>query len=391
MRVVAVIPARGGSVGLPGKNIRPFNGVPLVGLSVIAAKSASLVSNVYVSSDAQNILDVGEHYGATSIQRPADISNSTASSESALIHALRAIEENEGALPDVLVFLQCTSPFTTSAQIDAIVTQMVEANADSAFSVVEDHGFIWEVAADGTAKGITHDQTKPRQRRQDMTPRYRENGAIYAMRVSSFLESGNRFCGRNILVPMEMPPFEIDTPEDWRIAETFARTHGLGALPRSNADKIKALVTDFDGVHTDDCVIVQQDGTEAVRCSRSDGMGIEIVRERGLKLLILSREKNPVVRARAEKLKMAVQHHVRNKLPALDAWRLENGLQWSEIAYIGNDLNDLDCMGACGLSFCPADAHAGAKSVADVVLTKSGGNGALRELSEYLIDNGLIA
>ncbi|MBD9496909.1 acylneuraminate cytidylyltransferase [Ensifer sp. ENS01] len=388
MKVVAVIPARGGSVGLPGKNIKPLNGVPLVGRAVLAAVGSEYISGVYVSSDSSEILGVAEKFGAVGIRRSAEISGSTASSESALIHALQEVASMSGKMPDMLVFLQCTSPFTTSEQIDAVVSKLVEDEAASAFSAIEDHGFIWQIAEDGTAAGITHDDMKPRQRRQDMKPRYRESGAIYAMRVPEFLERGNRFCGKTVLVPVEMPPIEIDTPEDWAVAEAYARSYDPHRLSPKN--KIKALITDFDGVHTDDSVIVNQDGSEAVRCSRSDGMGIEILRNRGLKMLILSREQNPVVKARAAKLQMDVLHHIRDKLPALDAWRCAHHLDWAEIAYIGNDINDLDCMKVCGMSFAPSDAHPETKAISTMVLQRSGGNGALRELSEYLISNDLI-
>lgn len=154
--------------------------------------------------------------------------------------------------------------------------------------------------------------------------------------------------------------------------------------------QIKALVTDFDGVHTDNTVLVDEEGREFVSCSRRDGMGIELLREKGLHLLILSREANPVVRARARKLRMEVMHHVLDKLPALDDWRREAQLQWEEIAYIGDDINDIDCLKACGLGAVPADAHKDAKVYADLVLTENGGKGAIRELCDYLLANDLV-
>ncbi len=154
---------------------------------------------------------------------------------------------------------------------------------------------------------------------------------------------------------------------------------------------IRALVTDFDGVHTDDRVLVQQDGQEGVLCNRGDGMGISLLRDRGTLLFILSREENPVVRARAIKLKMEVQHDILAKLPALEAWRQAKGLEWSEIAFIGNDINDVECLEAAGLSFAPADAHATALAAADFILTRNGGHGALRELADYLIAADLLA
>lgn len=377
-------------MGLPRKNIKPFNGAPLIARAITASLDARSISQVYVSSDDDEIRSIAEKYGALTVIRPEEISGSTASSESALVHALAVIKAQTQKLPDVVVFLQCTSPFTTSAQIDEVVNQLLLSGADSAFAAIEDHGFIWEVASDGTAAGITHDHTQPRQRRQDMSPRYRESGAVYAMRVKPFLEQENRFCGKTILVPVDMPNVEIDTIEDWHIAENYAKTSELNKKNQIHTGKFKALITDFDGVHTDDRVLVSQDGSEAVTCSRSDGMGIEILRGTGLKLLILSRESNPVVEVRAQKLKMEVMHHVTEKLPVLDAWRQENGLQWSDIAYIGNDINDVDCMTACGLSFCPSDAHETAKNAATRVLRNLGGRGAIREVSDYLVANSLV-
>lgn len=391
-RAIAVIPARGGSRGLPGKNIRPLGGVPLVARTVDAALHAGCIERVFVSSDDPDILKVARTAGAHAIVRPDEISGATASSESALLHALEHLQADEAGLPDVLVFLQCTSPFTTAEEIDLVVETMLRKAADSAFSAIEDHGFIWQEDDAGLAAGITHDHTKPRQRRQDMTPRYRENGAIYAMRVEPFLAERTRFCGRTVLVPVTAPTVEIDTPEDWDMAEAFEASRQR-RHPRKSplAGQIRAVVTDFDGVHTDDRMLVDQDGREAVFCSRRDGMGIERLRDRGVRLLILSKEANPVVRARAAKLEMPVQNQVDDKLPALDAWRIEHGLEWSEIAYIGNDINDVACMSACGLAFSPSDAHPDALEAADIVLEASGGKGALREMSDTLIARQLIA
>ncbi|EFO29536.1 transferase [Roseibium sp. TrichSKD4] len=155
--------------------------------------------------------------------------------------------------------------------------------------------------------------------------------------------------------------------------------------------KYRALITDFDGVHTDNSVFLDQDGREFVRCSRADGLGIEMLRARGLRLMILSREENPVVAARARKLKMDVLHNIKEKLPVLDEWRLGEGLEWSEIVYIGDDVNDLECIKACGLGVAPKNGHPDVLSAADLCLDKKGGDGALRELCDYLIKNDLKA
>ncbi|WP_349360294.1 acylneuraminate cytidylyltransferase [Stappia sp.] len=394
MDVVAVIPARGGSVGLPKKNIRPMLGIPLVSRTVTTALRAKSITDVYVSSDDDDVLRLARDAGATPIVRPDAISGNDASSESALLHALDWMSGRGRAQPDYLVFLQCTSVFTRPGDIDRVVQTIVDRAAQSALSVVEDHGFIWREGPDGFAAGVTHDEKRPRQRRQDMAPRYRENGAIYAMHVPSFLERKERFCGSVVLVPVDGPALEIDDENDWDIAESLLSRvpgdHDRPAAP-DGGRRIKAVVTDFDGVHTDDCVLVDQNGLESVQCNRRDGLGIEMLRERGVLLLILSKEANPVVRARAAKLKMQVLNQIDDKLPVLDTWRREQGLEWSEIAYIGNDINDIDCMRAAGASFAPADAHSQAREAAGRILSSPGGRGAIREMSDILINEKLLA
>ncbi|WP_031285208.1 MULTISPECIES: N-acylneuraminate cytidylyltransferase [unclassified Labrenzia] len=390
MDVVAVIPARGGSVGLPGKNIRPLLGVPLVVRTIQTALQAKAVNEVFVTSNDEEILKLSHEAGATIIRRPDALSNSTSSSEAALLHALEHLQAQGRALPDYLVFLQCTSAFTRPEDIDLVVENMVSKGAKAALSVVEDHGFIWQEGEDGFAQGITHDHSKPRQRRQDMKPRYRENGAIYAMHVPSFLEKKERFCGPVVMVPVDGPTVEIDSQEDWDVVEAFLNAKSRRVVPNIGCARIKAVITDFDGVHTDDRVTLDQDGRESVTCSRRDGLGLELLRKRDIKLLILSKETNPVVRARAAKLKIPVMNQIDDKLSVLNAWRKQQGLEWQDIVYIGNDVNDIDCMRTCGLSFAPADAHPGALDVANHVLNADGGRGAVREMCDYLIAGGLV-
>ncbi|MFL1874666.1 KdsC family phosphatase, partial [Hansschlegelia beijingensis] len=123
---------------------------------------------------------------------------------------------------------------------------------------------------------------------------------------------------------------------------------------------VKALVMDFDGVFTDDRVLVDQDGREAVFASRSDGMGLDRLRKlTTIRTLILSKEVNPVVSARARKLKIEARQGIDDKLPELDRWLAENGVTRAETAYIGNDVNDLDCLNAVGFPIAPCDARHG--------------------------------
>jgi len=222
---VAIIPARGGSKGIPGKNIKPFLGLPLVSHSIRAASAARTVDEVIVTSDDDTILDVAAAYGATGLKRPADISGDTASSESALLHAFEAHAGSAAA--ETVVMLQCTSPLTTAQEIDLVVSERFRLQADTAFSVVEVHAFLWQIAGDGTGIGVNHDATKPRQRRQDRPDEYRETGAIYALDRQGFEKAGRRFFGKSVPVILpEATEIDLDTPRDWVALEAFAKASG---------------------------------------------------------------------------------------------------------------------------------------------------------------------
>lgn len=149
--------------------------------------------------------------------------------------------------------------------------------------------------------------------------------------------------------------------------------------------EIGVLVMDFDGVFTDDRVLVLQDGTEGVLCHRGDGLGLEMLRKAGLELLVLSKEPNPVVRARADKVRAACLHGIDDKWPLLAAWLAERGLTPAQALFIGNDINDLDCLRNVGCGIAPAQAHPEALAAADIILFAEGGAGALRELADLIL------
>ena len=216
---LAVIPARGGSKGIPGKNLQTVGGIPLVVRSVQAALASQRVHRVVVSTDDAAIAAAVEAQGAEVIHRPARIAGDTASSESALLHALELLER-QGPLPPQLVFLQCTSPFTHGAQIDRVLEALAAPGINSAFAVAPWHGFLWR--QDG--RGINHDPTLPRQRRQDLEPAYLETGAIYAMDTQAFRSQGSRFCAPWQPVVIDDSGPEIDTPSDLDLCRSMAAT-----------------------------------------------------------------------------------------------------------------------------------------------------------------------
>jgi N-acylneuraminate cytidylyltransferase len=215
---LALIPARGGSKGIPGKNLQEVEGVSLVGRSVQAALASTRVSRVVVSTDDDAIAAAARSHGAEVVRRPEHLAGDTASSESALLHALEQLSM-DGPLPPQLVFLQCTSPFTSGEQIDQVLAALDAPAVNSSFAVAAWHGFLWR--SDG--RGINHDPQQPRQRRQDLEPAYLETGAIYAMDMAAFRKSGSRFCPPWQPVVLEHPGPEIDTPSDLALCRALAQ------------------------------------------------------------------------------------------------------------------------------------------------------------------------
>ncbi|MEV4062301.1 N-acetylneuraminate synthase family protein [Nonomuraea dietziae] len=372
MRVLAVIPARGGSAGIPLKNLAQVGGVPLVARAVKAARRAELIDQVVVSTDHAGIAQAAREAGATVVERPAELSGASASSESALLHALDALAVE----PEVVVLVQCTSAFIDPADLSEAVRKVLEGEADAVLSGVSNHAFLWTPEGEG----VNHDRSS-RQMRQDRAPEFRETGAFYVMRTRGLREHGHRFFGD---VTVQQVParhaIEIDDPEDLEIVRALAP---LVDLPEPI--DVDAVITDFDGVHTDDRAYVDSDGREMVLVSRSDGMGVSLLRRSGVKLLVMSTEHNPVVAARARKLGVPVLQGLAEKRTVLRDWLTIEGLDPARVAYVGNDVNDLGPMSLVGWPIAVPDAHPRVRAAARVVLTRQGGDGAVRELCERVL------
>ncbi len=387
MNVLAVIPARGGSKGIPGKNIRSVAGRPMIGWTIDAARRSKYVNRVVVSTDDSAIADVACRFGAEVVKRPAEISGDTASSESALLHVLESLRATEGYESDLLVFLQCTSPLTTAEDVDGVVECLVNGRADSALAVTPFHYFLWRVTEQGGAEGINHDKCR-RPMRQERAPQYLETGAVYAMRAAGFLEAKHRFFGTTQMYVM--PPErcqEVDEPADLDVVDLRLRARCREACAEVLPERIDAVVFDFDGVMTDNLVTVDEEGRESVRCSRSDGLGIGLLRKRRpeLRLLVLSAEQNGVVTARCRKLGMECLQRVSNKPVTLQRWLTDHGLDAAQTVYVGNDVNDVDCMRLAGCALAVADAHPDVLACAHGVLPEKGGHGAVRALTDLIL------
>lgn len=377
---VAIIPARGGSKGVPRKNVLRVGGIPLVARAVRTARGASGIDRVIVSTDDDEIADVAERWGAEIVRRPAELASDGATSEDAVLHAIDDLE-SRGAVIETVAFLQATSPFIPSAPLSDAVSRVRSGDADSVFSARESYEFSW-ADDDGEAWAVGHDRDH-RPRRQDRDPLFVETGAFYVFRADGFREARHRFFGRTAIAPVSAHlSIEIDTADELAAARALAP---LAEIEAQDPIDISAVVTDFDGVHTDDTAGVDEYGEEHVRVSRSDGMGVRLLREAGIPVLILSTERNQVVARRAEKLGVDVLHGQSDKALALVAWARESDIPLDRIAYVGNDINDLGCLEVVGWPIVVPGSHPLAAAAARIVLTRRGGHGAVRELAERVL------
>lgn len=405
-RVLAVIPARGGSKGVPAKNLATVGGEPLVARAVRACLAADLVTDVAVSTDDSEIADAARSAGAQVVERPGEIAGDTATSEAAVLHAVDICESRSGVPVDAVLLVQCTSPFITRDDIDAVAGAVVEGGADSALTVAPFHGFIWRdgpdaADAEDTASGgssgeatggfgVNHDKAF-RPRRQDRPQDLLETGAAYAMDAAGFRKAGHRFFGRT--EPVRTDParvLEIDDPHDLARARALAPLLDA-ARPRvlPAREDVDAVVLDFDGTQTDDRVLIDSEGRELVAVHRGDGLGIAALRRDGLELLILSTEENPVVAARARKLRIPVLHGIDRKDLALKQWCEEKGIGPERVLYVGNDVNDLPCFNLVGWPVAVAGAHEVVREAARAITSTPGGEGAIREIASWLLGPSL--
>ena len=228
MEILAIIPARGGSKGIPNKNIQNVGGKPLIVRTIESALKSELITRLIVSTDDKKISDISKHCGAEVIKRPQNISGDVATSESALLNVLLKVKDQENYIPEIIVFLQCTSPFMVAGDIDGTIKSMIDNRSDSALAVTEFHHFLWEYNHNqNTAIGVNHDEKNGRKRRQDLPHQYLEAGSVYVMRTIKFLKYKSRFFDKISyhVIPKDRV-FEIDDPIDLTISNFMAQILG---------------------------------------------------------------------------------------------------------------------------------------------------------------------
>lgn len=227
-KIVAVIPARGGSKGIASKNLVDFCGKPLVVWTIEQALAAQRIDSVWVSSDDANILEVATRAGANALKRPTEIAGDAATSESCWLHAIDAIDAGGEEPIDILVAPQCTSPVRKAEDFDAAVALFEREQYDSLFSATPIPDFnIWRTDADGCLDSFTYDY-RNRERRQEKYPQYLENGSFWIVKVAVLRDQGNRLGGSIGAYTMDFwKSFQIDEPDDVRFCAALMREYGL--------------------------------------------------------------------------------------------------------------------------------------------------------------------
>lgn len=378
-RFVALIPLRAGSTSIPGKNVHPLAGRPLCDWSIRAALDSGVFESVWVSTDSDEIEQIARRTGAEVHRRAPETATETASSESAMLDFAAA---HPGF--DVLALVQATSPLTRPEDFVGARDRFLAEEADSLVTVVRQRRFRWSASAAG-AEAVNYDPAA-RPRRQDWEGELIENGAFYFTR-KALLDSAKCRLGGKIRV-FEMAAhtsFEVDEPEDWTILEALARRHGYTPAGRP----IRLLALDVDGVLNDSGFYYDEQGERLKRFSTRDGEGIARLMRVGVEVGLITGESTGFTPARARKLGIErLELGCSNKLPVLDGWRRELGLEWDEVAYMGDDLADIECVRAAGLGACPVDAEVQVREAARFISVRPGGNGAVRDLSNHIFDTG---
>jgi YrbI family 3-deoxy-D-manno-octulosonate 8-phosphate phosphatase len=385
-KMVAFIPVRGGSKSIPLKNIKKINGQPLVYWVLDAAVNSKFIDRVFVSTDSHDIKEVISHYNKKNsdkivcIGRSAESATDNASTESAME------EFAKNYLFDEMILIQATSPLLTADHLDNAIDKYKNENYDSMLSLVRQKRFIWKENSYGNVTPVNY-EVEARPRRQEQEGYLVENGAFYITKKDLFLNTGMRISGK--IGHYEMPEnsyFEIDEPEDWLIVEKLLKNQRVNSdIDYSN---VKLVAMDCDGVLTDAGMYYAENGDELKKFNTKDGMGIGLLHNAGIKTAIITGENTKLVRRRAEKLGIQnIYLGIKDKKKVMDELLKQLNLNYDEVAYIGDDINDLEVLRKVNFSFSVSDGMEIVRNQADYVTKAKGGQGAVREVAEIILNS----
>jgi len=379
---VAFVPVRCGSKSIPFKNIKPLCGQPLVYWVLNSLQNAKSIDKIFVATDCDAIKDVVNCFNFSKVfvyDRDPKNAVDTASTESVMLEFLN---KNSFNSDDNFVLVQATNPFVKSDDIDNAFGLLSSSKSDSLLTCVRLKRFFW--SKDGNS--INYDYMH-RPRRQDFEGVFLENGAFYINKVENIQKFENRLSGK--IAVYEMPEYssvEIDEGDDWVIVEMFMKKYILSNSILANK-KIKLLAMDVDGVLTDAGMYYFENGVEGKKFNTLDGKGIELIRNAGIKTAIITSENTKIVENRSKKLKIDYLFQgVSDKLSVIREVCKKENIDLNEVAFIGDDLGDLETLKNVGLAACPLNAIDSVKNVKGILqLKRIGGTGVVREFVDKIL------
>ncbi|MDA8911048.1 acylneuraminate cytidylyltransferase [Crocinitomicaceae bacterium] len=379
MMDIGFIPLRKGSKGIKNKNKKKLLGKPLFSW-VLAEAVISDLDLIFVYTDDDFIIElIKKEYKYIKklrvVKRPNSTATDTASTEFAMLEFIKDITEKVRSI----TLLQATSPMTTTNDINNSLRTLKNGNFDSVLSVVPFKRFIWNIEN----KPVNYNY-KNRPRRQDSKIEFLENGAIYSTYLESLEKSKNRLSGNIGRIEMdESTSYEIDSYHDWDLIESLLKNR---LKAKKSISPIKYLVLDVDGVFTDGSIYNSKDGGYLKKFDMRDGMGLEIARLQGIKIIVITSENSEIVHSRMKKLNITDYYPgVKDKHTLLTILTSEKKIPIESIAYVGDDINDFSNMSSCGWSFAPSNAVNEIQNIADIVLGNKSGDRAIREVVEFII------
>ena len=385
--IIAFVPLRGGSKSIPLKNIKNFCGKPLAYWNLKALQD-SKVDEIIVATDSDEIKRVVESFSFSKVriyERDPKNAQDHSSTESVMLEFLHFFKADPQSL---FILVQATSPLTQTSDFDNAIRLFTQSRADSLLSCVKTKRFFWDMAHNP----LNYDPHK-RPRRQDFAGLFMENGAFYISRVQDILRTQNRLSGNIAIYEMqEYQGIEIDEPLDWEIAQMLMRHYQRNRLVDSKIrSRIKLFSSDVDGTLTDGGMYYCSNGIESKKFNTLDGKGFELLRQAGIKIAILTGENTPIVQSRAAKLQVDYLYmglSREQKLAKIQEICAQENISLDSVAYIGDDINDELVLRAVGLGACPKDAHPRIASLPRIMrLSRGGGQGAVREFVDYLLQN----
>ncbi len=375
LNTLGLIPLRGGSKSIPLKNIKLFAGKPLCYWALSALYQSGVTDKIVISTDSKQIADTVKKFGIPLeiINRPAKLASDSTPTESVMLHAVQQIPCKQ------IITVQVTSPSTTPDDFKNAFRKFKKEKWDSLLTCVRNKRFFWS----DTAKPINYLPSK-RPMRQNFRGTLMENGAFYITTSDLLLKKKCRLGGKIGIHEMaEDASIEIDEPEDWTRSENIFLKKYPFLLHNS---KIKLLVFDVDVELTDGDIDDSSEGKVMKKFETYDSEGIELAKNRGIEVAILTSENSQSIRKRADKLK--VKHlflGIQNKLEALEELCQKLHFSLDEVCYVGDKINDLECLKKVGLPCCPHNAQESVKKTCKFTSNSSGGHGAVREIVNFIL------